>query len=334
MRDLLRTMTFVISLLLLSSSTAEAQLLRRKRPKATGKSVSFEHAGLDREYRIHVPSSAADPALVPLVVFLHGGGGTSRQSSSMGLTKLSDLHGFIVVYPNAIDKHWNDGRVSPRFVEHDKTINDVEFIASLVQQLKKQYSIDSSKVFAAGISNGGFMTQRLAIERSEIFSAVGIITASMGEPLKYKFSPTKPVSVLYMNGTEDPLVPYNGGEIKVDLFPRLNRALGRSTTKRGKCIPTNEAVALWVKRNGITTSPTVRGLADKEPYDGSTIELTMWERGQQETAVALYKVVGGGHNIPGGIQYLPQRIIGRTNRDIEGFEILWQFFRRYARKPA
>jgi len=176
------------------------------------------------------------------------------------------------------------------------------------------------------------MSQRLAIEKSETFSAVGIVIASMGEPLKAKFKSDHPVSVLYMNGTDDPLVPYEGGAIEVNLFPRLSKLQRKPVAPRGRCIPTADAAKLWVERNGILLAPKVEQLPDRNVEDGSTVERTLWTGGQQGTAVVLFKVIGGGHTLPGGDQYLPERIVGRTNRDIEGFETIWEFFASHARR--
>jgi len=304
---------------------------RRRWERATGQSVTIQHAGSDREYRIHVPKSYKQETPVPLVVCLHGGGGDSRQGSVMGLTPVADRHGFIAVYPNAINRHWNDGRKSELYAEHDRTIDDVAFIKAVIERVSKEYSIQSKQVFVTGASNGGFMTQRMAIDESQIFAAGGVIIASMGEPLKNSFKPKLPVSMLYMNGTEDPLVPYNGGEVRVELFPELAKLSRRPKKSRGKCTSTDEAVALWVKKNGLKQKPVVTQLPDKDRSDGSQVELSLWEGGKKGTAVALYKIVGGGHTLPGGIQYLPEKIVGKTNRDIDGFEVIWQFFKKYAR---
>ncbi|QDT00836.1 alpha/beta hydrolase family esterase [Adhaeretor mobilis] len=306
---------------------------RARRAQPTGKSVAITHDDREREFRIHVPASCSEQQPVPLVLCLHGGGGNSSQGSTMGMTDVADRHGFIAVYPNAINHHWNDGRESPNFAEHDKTIDDVAFLTAIVRQVREDYAIDANRVFATGVSNGGFMTQRLAIERPEIFSAAGVIIASMGVPLKEKFKPELPVSILYMNGTADPLVPYDGGPIRVDFFPRLRKARGEKLPDRGSCIPTDEAVALWIKRNGITAKPKVGELADKNPDDECTTEFSLWTGGERGTTVALYKVVGGGHTIPGAKRNFPKSLVGPTSGDFDGFETVWKFFNEHARLP-
>ncbi len=311
----------------------EAQI--RKWPTISGEPVTIQHGDQERRYRIHVPKGYDGKTKIPVVLFLHGGGGTDEQASRMGLTPLADKHQFVAVYPNAINKHWNDGRESQRFIEHDRTIDDVAFLIAVLEDVSKKYNVDKTRVFAAGASNGGFMTQRLAIERSEVFAAVGIHIATMGEPLSKRFNPEHPVSILFMNGTKDPLVPYDGGEVVVDLFPNLSKLSRREQPSRGKCISTDDAVALWVKRNGLmSTQPKRSKIADSNKDDESTVEQLLWTGGEQGTAVALYRVEGGGHAVPGGTQYLPARVIGQTNRDIDGLEVMWLFFASHARKAT
>ena len=330
-KSIVPTLGIMTAGVLMSPAMADAQL-RRSRLEATGKSVTFNHDGRSREYRIHVPDGIQEKEDIPLVVCLHGGGGNADQGSAMGLTTVADRHGFIVVYPNAIDKHWNDGRDSKRFAEHDRKIDDVSFVIAIVDRVKQDFNIDEDRVFCTGPSNGGFMTQRLAIEKSDVFSAVGIIIASMATPLKDKFEPQLPVSVMFLNGTDDPLVPYAGGEVQVNLFPRLNRLRNQPNLSRGTCLHTDDAVKLWLKRNQIKSEPKVTKLPDKDTSDGSTVEVSLWKGGQRGTAVALYKVIGGGHTLPGRPQWTSERLVGKTNRDIDGFEEIWKFFTEHARE--
>ncbi len=306
----------------------------RMRAAETGTSVSFEHGGMEREYRIHVPANLPADRDVPLVVCLHGGGGNSRTASMMGLTPIADREGFIVIYPNSIDKHWNDGRDSPKFAEHDEAIDDVAFLMDLVRSIREQYPIDSNRIFATGLSNGGFMTQRLAMEHSETFAAVGIVIATMGEPISERFAPELPVSVLYLNGTEDTFVPYEGGPVGMPLMTRFNQVEGHEDAPRGRAISTDDAVSLWVKRNQTDPEPIVDSIPDTDKEDGSHIVSSLWENGERGTAVMVHKVIGGGHGIPGGSQYLPARLIGYSNQDVNGFDLIWDFFQNHARQPT
>lgn len=326
---LLRPSLSVLSLLflLVPLNIATAQI--GKYAQGSGTNIDFEHDGLQRSYRLAVPAKLPEGKKVPVVVCLHGGGGDSRVSSSMGLTPLAEREGFVAVYPSALNKHWNDGRDSPMFQEHDRTVDDVSYVMAVLDQVKAKYPVDSNRVFAMGLSNGGFFAQKLAIEHSETFAAISVVIATMGKPLSETFQPTKPVSVLYMNGTEDPLMPYEGGAVGIRITPFRYRQM---EAPRGRAISTDQAIALWAKYNGTQEKPSVaKTLPNQSPSDGSTIEYTLWDEGKQGTAVALYKVVGGGHAIPGGVQYLPVSVIGRPNQDAMGLELIWDFFQQHAR---
>ncbi|QDS89508.1 Esterase PHB depolymerase [Rosistilla ulvae] len=303
------------------------------RAAQTGVSATFEHQGRPREYRLHVPEGLEPGDPVPLLVCLHGGGSNSRVASAMGFSKLADRKKFIVAYPNAIEKHWNDGRDSPMFADQDDKVDDVDFIMKIVQRIRRSHSIDANRIFATGVSNGGFMTQRLAMEKPETFSAVAVCIATMGEAISQRFDPALPVSVLYLNGTEDPLVPYDGGPVGKGLGPRLNRVAGNPIAPRGLAISTDDAVQLWVERNKTASEPTVKKLADKNQEDRSYIEYYHWDGGQRGTVVGLYKVVGGGHALPGGRQYYPVKVIGRPNQDAQGPELVWDFLIQHPRQP-
>lgn len=306
------------------------KVFRTPRIKPTGVAVKFKHQGFDRHYRIHVPKSLDEKTLAPLVLCLHGGGGNSEQGSVMGMTPLADEQGFIVVYPNGLNGHWNDGRKSKVHQEQDKHVDDVGFLMSIVEQVKKKHNVDAKQIFATGVSNGGFMTQRLAMEQSETFSAVGIIVASMGLAIEDSFDPEFPVSVLFMNGTADPAVPYDGGRLTLDLFPRLRKLRGMPLEDRGSCISTDAAVKHWVDRNGIKSKPVVSTFEDVDKSDSSSVELSLWKGGERSTAVALYKVIGGGHGIPGRPQRM-ERIAGKYNQDIDAWQKIWEFFQTHRR---
>ena len=322
----------VLALIALICLPAWGQIRGRKGARgATGERKTFTFQGRQRAYRIHVPERYKPDSDVPLVLTLHGGGGNAEVASKMGMTPLADQHGFIVVYPEGIDRHWNDGRESEFFREHDQTIDDVAFITELIKRIKREFSIDPNRVFCLGASNGGFMTQRLAIERSDLFSAVAVLIASMGEPLKEEFKPEEPVSIMFMNGTEDPMVPYDGGEVEVNLFPKLAR-FRREQRSRGIAIPTDDAVDLWLERNQLRKKqPEMKQFPNVHRDDGSTVHLKRWTGGEHGTAVALYRVEGGGHTLPGAAQYLPENVIGKTNRDIDAMETIWSFFVEYNR---
>lgn len=123
-----------------------------------------------REYFVHIPLRYHQDLATPLVLVFHGGGGNARQIAKFSdFNKLSEENDFLVIYPEAIDKHWSDGREGEKFREHDAKINDVAWIEKLILEIKKTYAVDHHRIYATGISNGGILSQRLAIELGQHF---------------------------------------------------------------------------------------------------------------------------------------------------------------------
>ena len=201
------------------------------------------------------------------------------------------------------------------------------FVLALLDALEQEFAIDSNAVFATGMSNGGIFCHRLAAEASARFTAVAPVIGGMAEPVSVDFHPSSPVSVLLMNGTQDPFVPYAGGEVTPRLFPTMT-GLSRPAS-RGKVTSTDRAIELWLEHNGIDAKPVTSVLPDTDPADEIQVERTEWAGEGLTPCVVLYRIIGGGHTYPGGKQYLPERIIGKTCRDLRAQEEIWRFFARH-----
>ena len=325
---------FAITILMLLTITICLSFAQRGRKKGTGVRHSFQHLGKERAYRIHVPSSYDGTTPVPLLFCFHGGGGNAEIGYVMGFTPLSNKEGFIVVYPEGLNKHWNDGRDSPKFTEQDAETDDVAFVLALFNSLKKEYRIDSDKIYTTGASNGGFFSQRLAIEASDTFAAAGILIATLPKPFESNFHPVQPISILYINGTNDPIVPYNGGPITPEFFPGLRKLSPDKDYQRGKCSSTDKSIELWCAYNRTKADPVVQSLPDKDPDDGCSVKTFTWSGGKRGTSVVLYQVKGGGHTIPSGVTYLPERIIGKICNDFDGVSTIWEFLISHSRSAS
>ena len=290
---------------------------------------TIPHGGREREYLLHLPESSVTAEPVPLVFAFHGGGSNATQMERFSrFSRLADRHGFIVVYPQGLARHWNDGRQADKLEAQVERIDDVGFTMAVLESLKQEYSIDEHRVYAFGISNGAIFSHRLAMEQSEHIAAIAPVIGGVAEPLADDFSPQEPVSVLIMKGTEDPLVPYDGGAIAPG---PLGRMLKRAP--RGKVVSTERELELWLKHNGLDVEPKTRKLPDTNRDDGAHIEKQEWSDPERGVSVVLYRVVGGGHTYPGGVQYLPEAIIGTTCRDADASEIIWNFFEAHCKKP-
>src|SRR4051794_12872318 len=243
--------------------------------------LSIEHGHLTRTYRLHIPPSYDGSRPVPLVLAFHGGGGTSVNAErGFGFNPLSDRHGFLAVYPQGVENHWNDGRTGPRFPKATE-IDDVGFMRSLIDRLAKAYRIDPRRIYATGMSNDGFFSHRLGWELSDVLAAIGPAAGTLDPDVAAKFAPEHPVHVLHMHGTKDRAVPFEGGEV---------------VAKGGQCISVARMIALWVKADGCKESPKVESLPEKDADDGTKVRRETYEPGELGAEVILYTIEGQGHN--------------------------------------
>ncbi len=262
-----------------------------------------------RTYHLHVPRRLDSPA--PLLIVLHGGGGHGRQMQRFtGFDRIANREGFIVVYPDGIDNAWNDGRI----FDHERTADDVTFIAALIDHLIATQPIDPNQVYATGISNGGFMSFRLACELADRIAGVAPVTATLAEDIAPDCQPEQPLKVLVINGTLDPLVPYAGGTVR----------LADDGTPRGEIRSTTATLRFWADHNECASEAVTTDLPNKVLRDQTRAQLTTYTRCREP--VQLLTIINGGHTWPGGSQYLPALLIGRTSRDIDASEFIWTFF--------
>lgn len=270
--------------------------------------------GAERTYLLHLPEKDTLKINLPLVFVFHGGGGTGKQiMKETGFNKISNREKFIVVYPNGMNKGWNDGRGEPK----EKTIyNDVKFITKLIDTIIKQYQIDTNRIFSTGISNGGFFSFYLAYKLSNKFLAIAPVCANIPNFFKDKYTPGNPVSLMLINGTEDPLVKYEGGKIGFKL--------GKS---RGTSISTDETISIFIKNNKCSDKPKTEEISDINKDDDCYATKYTYTGGIKNTEVILIKITNGGHTWPGGSQYLPKKLIGNVCKDFKGAEVIWEFFK-------
>jgi polyhydroxybutyrate depolymerase len=267
---------------------------------------------LIRNYLLHVPEDLPSGKPAPLVLVFHGGGG--HDWNMPGFTHFDDLadaEGFVVAYPDAVNKNWNDSR-------DVSTADDVGFTRALIDDVERSHAIDPHRIYATGISNGGFFSNRLACDLSDKIAAIASVAATMPEPLVAACKPSRPISVMYIQGTEDPLVPINGGKIGF--------ARGRS---RGDCISLADAEAFWRNSDRISAAPSAINLPDRSD-DGTHVRREIWSGGGDDTEIVAYTIEGGGHTWPGGPQYLPKLIVGKASANLNATRTIWEFFQEQA----
>lgn len=276
------------------------------------------HGGLQRSYHLFVPEGVGPDA--PLVLALHGGGGRGvllDRSTRGGITREAAERGWVVAFPQGVEKGWNDGR-APITARDDRRagVDDVGFLVALVDELSGSHGVDAHQVFVLGISNGGHMSYRLGVEASDRFEVIAPVIAN--HPVIWlDSSPIHPVSVLVINGTEDPLVPYDGGVVTV---------FGQ---ERGEVMSTDDTIAWWGEHDGCEGPVTTLELPDRDPDDGTRAVLETRRSCADDSEVTLVRVEGGGHTWPGGTQYLPVSTIGVVSQDFDASEIIFEYFDRH-----
>jgi polyhydroxybutyrate depolymerase len=270
---------------------------------------------MSRDYLLYLPDQRSDGERgLPLVIVLHGG--STVADMIMHYTRFNDIaarENIAVAYPYGMNGWWNDGRFDGG--RGESSADDVGFIRSLVADVAANAApLDRSRVFATGISNGGFMSLRLACEAADLVAGIAAVSASMPVQLGARCRPAKPVPILVINGTADPMVPYVGGFAQT------------GNTIRGAIWSTDRTVAFWTQRNRCAARPVIELLPQVEASQDSHV-IQMDYRGCAAAPVKLLRVEGGGHTWPGGPEYLPRSLLGTTNRDIDASAVIWSFFK-------
>ncbi|MBE2227762.1 MAG: hypothetical protein IAE93_10480 [Ignavibacteria bacterium] len=301
---MIRTLRFAASILfLLISTTYSAGDINSK----------LIIDGIEREYILHLPKNYSTEPL-PLVMIFHGGGGTAEQvMNHTKFNKLADKENFICVYPNAVDKNWNDGRIGDKL---PMDIDDIKFISTLLDTLNANYKINSKRIFSTGISNGGFFSFYLALKLSSRILAIAPVTANIPENLKDNWKTDKPISVLLINGTKDPLVKFDGGPV----------GFKDDETGRGVSLSTSWTVKILTENNSCMQGTKTEVIEDTED-DDCKAEKETYYKCADGTKVILVTIKGGGHTWPGASQYLPKIIVGNVCKDFNATEMIWEFFR-------
>lgn len=273
--------------------------------------------GRARSYYLHVPAGATSATgRVPLVVALHRGGGRAEYFARLThLNKVAAKGGFVVVYPQAFEGHWNDGRTRTGFRAFTEDVDDVKFIMQVVADVSSKLGkIDTKRVFVTGMANGGMMAYRVGCEATRSVAGIAAVTANLPTRMRWRCQPNGPLSVLMMNGTNDPLMPWRGGEFR-ERFQRL-----------GSVLSAEETALFWARHDNCETVPQTRKLDNMNPADVTQVYVNEYSF-CTDSRVLLYRIDQGGHTWPGGLQYQPETVVGKTSRHIDAGVVIWSFFK-------
>ena len=290
---------------------------------------TLRHDGGERRFRYYVPDTAS--AAVPVVMLLHGGSQSmdalfaDDAGGTQEWREIAEEEGVLLLVPNGTNRDtgaptgdnqtWNDCR--PPESEGDAEADDVGFLTALLDWAIDRFedgslSIDRERVFVTGASNGGMMTYRMATERPDRVAAAAAFIANRPKPNQCAPA-TEPVPLLIVNGTEDPLMPYEGGRIRFG----YGTVQSAEATRR-----------YWVTVNRAdTTDVDVQQLPNRSTEDGSVVVCETYPpRSRAGARVRFCRVDGGGHAMPS----IDHQLAGarRQNHDVEGARLAWSFFAR------
>jgi polyhydroxybutyrate depolymerase len=257
----------------------------------------------ERSYLIHLPTGYQPGRPVSVVLNFHGGAQDAAQQRELSrLDITADEHGFVVVYPQGTPdligggRSWNAGSCCAR--AQRIRASDVAFTSAVLDDLEQVVSVDPRRIFATGMSNGGMLAYRLACELSTRVAAVAVVAAAL---VLSPCRPVRPVSVLHIHGTTDPIVPVQGG---VGSNPLL-----------GSFPSVAASVAVFARADGCGAQPTrTQTVADAR--------MTSYAGCRDGSAVETCLISGGGHTWPGGA---PFPAGGATSTRTSASELAWQF---------
>lgn len=278
----------------------------------------FVHEGTVRHYDIYVPESYDEETAMPLVMLLHGRGSTGEIMRRLTeMDRFAEEHGFIAVYPDGIAREWNYTRGQPWVA--DNPTDDTEFLTLLVEHLQTKYTIDTGRVYVAGLSNGGFMAQRLACEAPDTFAAFGAVAATGFTGLPELCSDTAPVPVMLIHGTADTIVPWAGHAVDAGGGQVFYISL-----------PAPETLTFWAAHNGCNPDFAQETIEADSAADDTQVRLFTDAGCEARGAVTFYAVLGGGHTWPGvSVASTNRAALGRSTTIFHASDVLWQFFAQH-----
>ena len=272
---------------------------------------SLTLGGEQRGYWIYKPEGLERTKTAPLLFVLHGSAGRGSDMikiTQSGLERLADKEKFIVIYPDSLERRWN---------EQGGTADDAGFLLAIVDKLAAESLVNTRRVYFTGISNGGMMAQRLGCEHADRVAGIVTVAGGMPDKLAAVCKPSRAVPTMVIQGTDDPIVPWAGGPVAG--FEVFGNLLSAAATAE-----------FWSANNRCRSKAATVAEPDRDPQDGTRVKQERFTDCAGQADVVLLKVEGGGHTWPGGFQYLPERFIGKTSRDFDANPAIWNFLKGFA----
>jgi len=262
-------------------------------------SKTMTHDGQSRKYIEYIPSTYNANTAIPVVFSLHGLGDNMNNFCQIGFHQLADTAKFIVITPEALldnflgGNAWNCG-ASMMGISANPSVDDIGFIGAILDQLIIDYNIDETRVYCCGFSLGGFMTNKIACELNDRFTAIASVAGTIGTGLNC--TPGKAVPVCHFHGTNDATIGYTGNAYGMDA---------------------EDLVDFWVSNNSCNSGSDSTQLPDLAT-DGYSVTHYEYSSCDNNKGIEFFKVIGATHEW-----------LWRPSNDISYTEEIWKFFLKH-----
>ncbi len=253
-----------------------------------------------------------------LVMCLHSGGSSGDDITRLtrrNFNKLAESNNFIVAYPEALNNYWNDAREDSISLSHHLNIDDVGFIGKVIDFAMDSFRVDPQHIFVSGFSEGGFMVFRLACEIPAKIQGFATVAAAMPLDQLVECAPDTTISLMMINGTRDPILPFEGGQMVINEM------------EKGSILSAEATADYWREINGCSEKSSLRDVPNRDTFDETRSERITWDDCKNKNKIVQIQVINGGHAWPGGRQYLNEKNAGKVARDFEAADEIWKFFR-------
>lgn len=291
-----------------------------------GEKYTITSNGIERNYYVHTPKEYDKNTPTPVVIMLHGGGGSAEgQAKIINMGEASDTHGFIAVYPEGtradgnpdkkIQRFWNAGTGPNGPFNTAPTVlaaNDTQFVLDIIKKLEMDFRIDQKRIYVTGFSNGASMAHKIGCDLSTTVAAIAPVGAPYwGYP--EDCTPVRPMPIIYFHGTDDKCAPYNGGISECE----------KGFAGGGRIFPSAEnSVHFWKEKNNCNETGTIT-------YQHGDVTCTTYSC-EDNAEVEFCSIKGAGHTWPGGEGYsIPGIPIGNVTQDINANDEMWKFFEKH-----
>lgn len=300
----------ILLLLLLVAFTSHPVLIEGSSKRRLAPAIRVEVDGKTRKFRLHVPDAYTSDERVPLVLVLHGRGGSGEEAAqNLGWMQKADEENFIVAFPTALGSPntWDSGHFKLSY-ERD----DVTFLKRVMEYAERNYSIDRRRIFVVGEGSGGMMAYRMAGEMPDKFAAVGVFGGSIGATVRGKSyrvpQPTRPIPLIHIHGMRDPKVPFGGMSLQEPKYIDMASA--------------TESIEMWADACGTEKKPVVSATSE------GRVIVNGYTRGETKNFVVFVSVSYGSDVWPGSVKDRRKR--KELPPIIDATTVFWDFFKKHS----